>query len=168
MIRIARIRDVKLPCRKHPNDAGIDFYLPTVDDKFINDLKAKPENDRMAYRIDEGIIRMPAHSQALIPSGILYEIPMGHALIAFNKSGIATKKQVDVMASVGDESYQGELHLSIFNHKDEAVEFKQGDPVVQFLLIPVRYDVVEEHPIDQVFTRGSSSRGAGGFGSTGS
>ena len=169
MIRIARIRDVKMPCRKTTGAAGIDFYMPKIDELFIRDFKAKEQN-RHINVLDTSIdsLMIPPHSQALIPSGIVYEIPEGLALIAHNKSGVSTKKQVVFVADVGDEDYQGELHLSIFNLGDKSVIFEEGDPVVQFILTPIFKDDVTEFSLDDVFTRGPSARGAGGFGSTGS
>jgi dUTP pyrophosphatase len=168
MIRIARIRDVKMPVRKTAGAAGYDFYMPKIDEAFVRDFMAKEQNkyiDMLPTSRDHIVI--PARSQALIPSGIMYEIPEGFALIAHNKSGVSTKKQVIFLADVGDDDYQGELHLSIFNLGSDPVIFHEGDPVVQFLLMPIIKDYVIEFSIDDVFTRGPSARGAGGFGSTG-
>lgn len=166
MIRVARIRDVKLPCRKTPGSAGIDFYLPKIDDRFLEDFCSKPQNKHIDLLPSSRRIIVPCRSQALIPSGIIYEIPEGFALIAHNKSGISTKKTVTALADVGDEDYQGELHLSIWNLGDDYISFCEGDPVVQFLLVPIQKDEVAEFTPAKVFTRGETARGAGGFGST--
>jgi dUTP pyrophosphatase len=168
MIRVARIRDVKLPCRKTPGAAGIDFYMPTIDARFIQDFCAKSQNKHINILETSTSLYVPGQSQALIPSGIVYEIPEGYALIAHNKSGVSTKKTVAALADVGDEDYQGELHLSVWNLGDKPIIFNVGDPVVQFLLVPIVKDAVVEFSIDDVFTRGATLRGVGGFGSTGS
>ncbi len=167
MIRIARIRDVKLPCRKTPGAAGVDFYLPKIDERFIADFRSKPQNKHIDFLAASSRIIIPCRSQALIPSGIMYEIPEGYALIAHNKSGVSTKKTVTALADVGDEDYQGELHLSVWNLSDDYISFEEGDPVVQFLLVPIEKAPVIECAPDELFTRGDTLRGAGGFGSTG-
>ena len=68
-MKVSRIRDVKMPQRANSNDAGIDFFVP-------NDYEEKWLGK------NEGV---------LIPSGILVDFPDGHALVAFNKSRVATK-----------------------------------------------------------------------------
>ena len=169
IIRVARTRDVKLPCRKTPGAAGIDFYMPAIDERLIGDILAKPQNSAITFGAERPVksLCVPPMSQALIPSGILYEIPEGFALVAHNKSGVSTKKTLTFLADLGDEDYQGELHLSVWNLGNRNIFFEPGDPVVQFVLTPIAKYPVEETSPDSVFTRGVSSRGAGGFGSTG-
>ena len=101
-----------------------------------------------------------------IPSGIKVNVPTGHALIAFNKSGVALKKGLDVGACVVDEDYQGEVHLHLTNVSREKIRLSAGEKIVQFVLLPVNYaeiEVVDEH---QLFDE-ETERGSGGFGSTG-
>lgn len=143
-MKFAKIRDVKSPCRGHANDAGIDFFVP-------NDF--------------EPVVLAP-HESINIPSGIKAAIPSGYALIAFNKSGVAVKKGLDVGASVIDESYQGELHLHMTNTTNDYVTINPGEKIVQFILLPVNYEMPEEVSEDSLFTE-KSERGEGGFGSTG-
>ena len=76
------------------------------------------------------------------------------------------KKSLDVGACVVDEDYQGEIHLHLTNvGKDKGI-LAAGEKIVQFLLLPVSYaniEVVSEEELYQAPT----SRGDGGFGSTG-
>lgn len=143
-MKFAKIRDVKSPCRGHANDAGIDFFVP-------NDF--------------EEILLSP-HEAINIPSGIKMSIPEGHALIAFNKSGVALNRRLDIGASVIDESYQGEIHLHLVNTSDRYIKISPGDKIVQFILIPVNYSIPEEVSEDSLFEE-KSERGESGFGSTG-
>jgi len=143
-MKVSRIRDVKLPQRANSNDAGIDFFIP-------NDFEGKWLGK------NEGI---------LIPSGIRVNVPDNHALIAFNKSGIAVKRQLLGGACVVDEGYQGELHIHVINVSQQPQELKAGEKIMQFILVPMFYDSVEEVDDDVLFEE-ESSRGAGGFGSTG-
>ena len=142
-MKIAKIKDVKTPARGTPESAGIDFFVP------------------------EGIIAKLSPGQScLIPSGIRANVPAGHALIAFNKSGVAVKKNLHAGACVVDEDYQGEIHINLTNVGDEAVEILGGEKIIQFVLLPVFYDIIEEVELENLYEE-VTSRGEGGFGSTG-
>ena len=143
-MKVSRVRDVKLPTRGTAESAGIDFYVP-------NDFEAK--------LISPG-------QKAFIPSGIKADVPTGHALIAFNKSGVALKKNLFVGACVVDEDYQGEIHLHVVNVGKESTSIGPGEKLVQLVLVPVFYDRIEEVDQEDLFS-GSTERGSGGFGSTG-
>tara|TARA_B100000700_G_scaffold229264_1_gene253426 strand:- start:1648 stop:2091 length:444 start_codon:yes stop_codon:yes gene_type:complete len=145
-MKIAKIRDVKTPTRGTPGSAGIDFYVP-------NDY---PEN-----------LRTIAPSERFfIPSGIKANVPEGYALIAMNKSGVALKKSLMVGACVVDSDYQGEIHLHLINVGNQIVKVNPGDKLTQFLLVPVDHSQIEEVDENDLFNK-QSTRGSGGFGSTG-
>ena len=142
-MKITKIREVKTPTRGTPESAGIDFYVPEDFDPVL----------------------LAAGQDICIPSGVKANVPAGHALIAFNKSGVALKAGLQVGACVVDEDYQGEIHLHMMATKMTRIE--PGQKLVQFILVPVFYDdvqVVDEEELFEVETE----RGAGGFGSTGS
>ena len=95
-------------------------------------------------------------------------MPKGHALIAFNKSGIATKRNLQVGACVVDEDYQGEVHIHMTNVGSSMSEINGGDKIVQFILIPVYYADIEEIKTEaELFENVLSERKSGGFGHTG-
>lgn len=144
-MKIAKVRSVKTPARGTKLSAGLDFFVP--DD------------------LPEEIILQPGDS-ANIPSGIHAKIPHGYALIAFNKSGIATKKDLIVGACVVDEDYQGEMHLHVMNVGKKPQAIIPGQKLVQMVLVPVSYDTCEECSLDELYPE-KSERGEGGFGSTG-
>lgn len=144
-MKIVKVRNVKTPTRGTGLSAGLDFYIP-------EDFKAKQI--------------WPGES-INISSGIKARIPRGCALIMFNKSGIATKYQLQVGACVVDEDYQGEIHLHVMNVGKEVVFLKPGMKLVQGLVMPVFYVGVEVlESGDELFPQ-STERGQGGFGSTG-
>ena len=142
-MKISKIREVKSPSRGTPESAGIDFYIP------------------------KGIYAsLPPGESLCLPSGIKANVPAGHALIAFNKSGIAVKKDLIVGACVVDEDYQGEIHLHMINVGHNIIKLNAGEKLVQFILLPVFYDTIEEVEIENLYEE-VTVRGEGGFGSTG-
>jgi len=145
-MKILKVREVKTPSRAHSNDAGIDLFIP---------------EDFLSQVLNPG-------QSVLIPSGIKARVPEGYALIAFNKSGIAAKKNLIVGACVIDESYQGEIHIDIKNVGTFPQVVNPGDKIIQLLCVPMNYVPVElVDNEDELFADMLSNRGDGGFGSTG-
>jgi dUTP pyrophosphatase len=141
-MKVQKLREVKTPNRGTEVSAGIDFYVP-------EDFETK--------------VLAPGQS-VLIPSGIKVRVPVGYALIAFNKSGVSVKQGLSVGACVVDEDYDGEVHLHMINTSDKDQTISKGQKLVQFVLIPVNYTNVEA--VDELPQR-VTQRGTGGFGSTG-
>jgi dUTP pyrophosphatase len=140
----AKTRDVKDPTKGHYHDAGIDFFVP---------------NDFLELELKVG-------RQCIIDAGIKVDVPMGFALIAFNKSGIATNKQLLVGACVIDYGYQGNIHINLHNVGTEDQVISPGDKIVQFVLLPIGNANLRQLPETDLFN-GPSDRNFGGFGSTG-
>ena len=141
-MKIIKVKDVKTPSRGTSKSAGIDFYTP-------NDMKP---------------ILLGPGEDALIPSGIKAQVSPGYALIAFNKSGVATKSKLTKGAEVVDEDYQGEIHIHVFNSGKSTTLINPGQKLIQFILIKMNYEDIEVvESLDNV----ESERGEGGFGSTG-
>jgi dUTPase len=188
MILINKTRDVKTPYRGTDGSAGIDFFVPKFDDSFIADfLKANPlaklsnENDSMfpasvileAEENKKAFIRVNPNTGVLIPAGIRYIIPEDTALIAMNKSGIATKKGLIVGACVGDEDYEGEFHISLYNIGSYPRWIYEGEKILQALILPVikgSTDIISDSTFDSMAAERREGveiiRGDGGFGST--
>ncbi len=145
-MKFLKIRDVKSPTRGTPKSAGIDLFIP---------------NDFPHTELKSG-------ESVLIPSGIKLNVPENHVFIAMNKSGIATKRHLQVGACVIDEDYQGEIHIHLTNVGDSTSSIGGGDKIVQCLLLPISYagvEVVETE--EELFGGEVTERGDGGFGSTG-
>lgn len=139
-----KTRPVKSPGRGTARSAGIDFYVP----EDYPDTTLEP------------------NQSTLIPSGIRVRVPEGFALIAFNKSGVATKKKLIAGACVVDEDYTGEVHLHLINAGEISVTINRNEKILQFILVPVNYADVEEVNSEHYESLGETSRGSGGFGST--
>ena len=150
-MKFTKIRDVKTPKRANSTDAGIDFFIPNdwEDTDLMNNHKTI----------------LPGQS-VIIPSGIKVNVPEGFALVAFNKSGIAVKKNLHVGACVVDCGYQGEVHINLTNVGESPQYIKPGDKIVQFVLLPLGEPSVELIDSNNLY-ESESSRGEGGFGSSG-
>lgn len=159
-MKIFKTRDVKTPNRGSAGSAGIDLFVPNG---------SIPVKKGDLYDLRDDVAIAPGKS-VLIASGIKANIPEGHALIAFNKSGVAVKHNLLVGACVIDEDYTGEIHIDLKNVGEDVVIIEPGDKLIQLLCLPINYVPVEEVDSEEECFGSKleeSERGAGGFGSTG-
>lgn len=168
MIEFLKVRNVKSPIREFGN-AGIDFFIPEFTDSFLSDLQAKNPNISLGY-ITSGSDKIILYSgeDILIPSGLKTKFPPTIALEAANKSGVALKKKLIVGAQVIDSNYQGEIHIHLINVGREHCILSFGEKIVQFIprVIDISKHKVVNVPEEEFFTE-TTTRGNGGFGSTG-
>ena len=172
--RFIKVREVVSPNRANPNDAGLDFYVPT--NLTSEDIHSKNGFDSGGYDLDipfsEHFVRhialQPGH-RILIPSGIkgLLE-PPASMLMAANKSGIATKKGLIFTAEIVDSPYVGEIHIGVYNTSQEAQVIEAGQKLVQFIHVPIYLTEPEEVTYGEFYNDASTwgTRGNNGFGST--
>jgi dUTP pyrophosphatase len=112
----------------------------------------------------EAPLTLAPGARCAVPTGLALELPEGCEGQVRPRSGLALKHGVTVLNSPGtiDEDYRGELQVLLVNLGQEPHVIQPGDRIAQLVIAPVlRARVVE------VETLSSSSRGAGGFGSTG-
>jgi len=166
-IKFLKTRDVKSPSRANKLDAGIDFYVPELTDEFVKILREKnPHIDVWQHSEIGRHIPLAPQQRILIPSGIYCQMEKpGTALIAANKSGVATKTGLIFGAQVVDFEYQGEIHLSLINTSNVAVEITSGMKILQFIETPVIQSeiLIMEMSVEN-FYKNSTTRGAKGFG----
>ena len=166
-IKFLKTRDVKSPSRANKLDAGIDFYVPELTDEFVKILREKnPHIDVWQHSEIGRHIPLAPQQRILIPSGIHCQMEKpGTALIAANKSGVATKTGLIFGAQVVDFEYQGEIHLSLINTSNVAVEITSGMKILQFIETPVIQSeiLIMEMSVEN-FYKNSTTRGAKGFG----
>ena len=166
-IRFTKIRDVKSPSRNY-GDAGSDFYVPEYSEEFVKDLLEKNKNNNIEINKETKTIIISAASQILIPSGIKVDIIDKTTYLDFeNKSGIATKKELLIGAQVIDSIYQGEVHINVHNVSNKAQTIEFGQKLAQAIHKEYRDTQWEEISNDEYDQIPESTRGAGGFGSTG-
>jgi len=131
---------VPLPSYAHPGDAGAD--LTAAED-----------------------VELGPGERALVPTGIAIALPDGYAAFVHPRSGLAAKHGVTLVNAPGtvDAGYRGEIKVTLLNtDRDRAISFRRGDRIAQLVIQRVERAVFHE-----VTVLPGSSRGAGGFGSSG-
>lgn len=129
--------DAKIPSYAHEGDAGMDIYA-----------------------VEHAVIKIG--SRALIPTGLSFELPLGYVALVWDKSGVSNNHGVKTLGGVIDAGYRGEIKIGLLNTGNEDFVIERGDKVAQILIQKI------EHPeIQEVNDLSETSRGNGGFGSTG-
>lgn len=105
---------------------------------------------------------MDTQSHILVPTGVGFQLPRGVYGRIAPRSGLTVKHGIHIGAGVIDPDYMGEVKVAMFNLGLKAVYFKKGDRIAQLIL--ERCEVPDVLEVDIL---GSTSRGEGGFGSTG-
>jgi dUTP pyrophosphatase len=114
--------------------------------------------------IEAPLTLQPGDSQ-LVPSGIAIHIgDPGYAALVLPRSGLGAKNGIVLGNLVGliDSDYQGQVFVSLWNRGQAAFTIQPMDRIAQMIVVPVQQ--VEWNVVDEF---AASSRGAGGFGSTG-
>ena len=136
-IKIQRISDVEMPSYAHAGDAALDL------------------------RSAEETILKPGEKK-IIKTGIKMAIPGGHVGLIWDKSGLAAKNSIHVLAGVVDSSYRGEVGVVLKNLGDGELMITKNMKIAQMLIQPVLSAIIQESD-----SLDDTERGEGGFGSTG-
>jgi dUTP pyrophosphatase len=132
--------EAQLPAAQHPGDAGLDL-------RSVVDVEIGPGE------------------RALVPTGVAVAIPQGHAGLVLPRSGMASKQGLTLANAPGliDAGYRGEVICSMVNLDPRSpVRIARGDRVAQLVIVAI--PEVKASWADQLE---GTSRGDGGFGSTG-
>jgi dUTP pyrophosphatase len=109
-------------------------------------------------------LTLPPGAIALVPTGLVLEVPEGHEMQVRPRSGLAARHGVTLPNSPAtiDSDYRGEVRVILQNLGAEPVVVERGDRIAQFVLQRVpRVEWVEAEALT------ATARGAGGFGHTG-
>jgi dUTP pyrophosphatase len=103
-------------------------------------------------------------ARALVPTGLILELPPGFEGQVRPRSGWAVRSGVTVLNSPGtiDADYRGEVRVLLINLGDTPIAVERGMRIAQLVIAPVTTGELVE-----VETLGETARAAGGFGSTG-
>ncbi len=149
-LRIKRLAEadasVPLPAYETPGAAGAD-------------LRAN-----LPVEARSGGLALAPGQRALVPTGLVLEIPPGYEVQIRPRSGLALKHGITLVNSPGtiDSDYRGPVGVILLNTADEVFHISHGDRIAQMVVAPVvqvAFELVDELT--------DSARGAGGFGSTG-
>lgn len=113
--------------------------------------------------ISESIVLKPLE-RALIKTGLFIELPLGYEAQVRPRSGLALKKGISVLNSPGtvDADYRGEIGVILINLSNEDFVIENGERIAQMVIAKH-----EQAQFIEVNELSETSRGAGGFGSTG-
>jgi dUTP pyrophosphatase len=141
-VRIINQSHHALPAYQTPHSAGMDLRA------FL------PENPIILNTLE----------RALIPTGLFLELPPGYEAQIRPRSGLAFKHGIGLVNSPGtvDADYRGEIKILLVNLSQEPFTVTDGERIAQMVI--ARYEQAE---ILQVEILSETSRGEGGFGSTG-
>jgi len=113
--------------------------------------------------ISEAITLKPLE-RAIVKTGLFIELPVGYEAQVRPRSGLAAKKGITVLNSPGtiDADYRGEIGVILVNLSNEDFVVEDGERIAQ--LVIAQHERAEWMEVDEL---SDTSRGAGGFGSTG-
>ena len=113
--------------------------------------------------ISEAITLKPLE-RTIVKTGLFIELPIGYEAQVRPRSGLAAKKGISVLNAPGtvDADYRGEIGVILVNLSNEDFTIENGERVAQMVI--AKHERAEWL---QVETLSETSRGAGGFGSTG-
>lgn len=107
-------------------------------------------------------VTIPPHERMLIPTGFVAEFPSDYVARLCDRSGMAAKRGLHVMAGVIDASYRGEWSVLLSNTTNQWITLDAQTRVAQALFYKVAdFSVIEVSELSE------TERGDGGFGSTG-
>jgi len=132
--------DTVVPRYAHDGDAGVDLYSSVT-------------------------VSVGPGERTLVPTGLKMAIPYGYEGQVRPKSGLALKHGITVLNTPGtvDAPYRGEVGVIVINHDAKAAyEIKKGEKIAQMVFNKVEYVTFAE-----VSELDATSRGEGGYGSTG-
>lgn len=145
-VRVRRLDHAKglpLPDYQSPGAAGFDLVA--------------------AVPAESPVVLTPG-GRALVPTGLIFELPSGSEAQVRPRSGLAAKHGITVLNSPGtiDSDYRGEVSVILINLGSAPFTINRGERIAQMIITPVmRAELQEAH------TLSATKRGSGGFGSTG-
>ncbi len=118
---------------------------------------------RAAVPADEPLTLKPG-ARALVPTGFVFEVPQGFEAQIRPRSGLAIKNGITCLNTPGtvDSDYRGEVKVILANLGQEDFVIERGMRIAQMVIAPVTQVAVFE-----VTETSETTRGSGGFGSTG-
>lgn len=140
LIKIKKIHpNAEVPKRATPESAGFDL-------RCIDDCTIGPDKHLAVH------------------TGLAFEIPSGHAMLIYPRSGLAKNHGITLSNAVGvvDSDYRGEIIVLLHNTAGYEVSFNAGDRIAQAII-----HKLPDIELVECMELSETDRGRGGFGSTG-
>lgn len=117
----------------------------------------------MDLRASEDVV-LGAGERLAVPTGLVVALPEGYEGQVRCRSGLALRHGLSLVNGVGtiDSDYRGEVKVLMVNLGSETVTLKRGERVAQMVVV-----AVERVELEESENLSETSRGSGGFGSTG-
>ncbi|CAH0339215.1 dUTP diphosphatase [Rhizobium sp. CECT 9324] len=143
LLRLPHAEGIDLPAYETRGAAGMDLRAAVAD--------------------DAPMVLSPG-KRALVPTGLIFEIPDGYEAQIRPRSGLAFKNGITCLNTPGtiDSDYRGEVKVLLINLGDEDFTISRGMRIAQMVIAPVT-----QARIAEVSETSGTQRGTGGFGSTG-
>ena len=144
--------------------------MPTIAVKKLNEKAILPTygSDFSAgadlYAVTDEPIEFLPNQTKLVGTGLAMEIPEGYAGLIYARSGLASKRGLAPANKVGvvDADYRGEIMVALHNHSDKIQTIEPKERIAQLVVTPfLKAEFFETETLTD------TTRGAGGFGSTG-
>jgi dUTP pyrophosphatase len=130
-------KHAQLPHKAHPGDLGYDLF-------------------------SVGHTTIYPGEVALVHTGIAIQFPEGYGALIRDRSSVATKRNLFVVAGVIDNGYTGEIKIALYNSTNDIQHINDGEKIAQMILQPVvTFDIEDVDDISSL-----DGRGENGFGST--
>ena len=143
LVRISRVGSVEMPLPKYQTEgaAGMDVHAATTETVTLEPLVRR-----------------------MFPTGLTVAIPPGFEIQVRPRSGLAAKRGVTVINTPGtiDSDYRGEIGVVLVNLSHEPAHIEPGERIAQLVVAKG-----ERARFELVASLDETSRGAGGYGSTG-
>jgi len=145
---------VEVLIRRLPHSSGLPLPACATDGSAGADLRSA----------EEGSVVLQPGDRVAVATGLILEIPPGYEGQVRPRSGLAIQHGLTVVNAPGtiDADYRGEVKVLLVNLGDAAVSIERGDRIAQLVIAPVTR--AEFRETDEL---GDTTRGGGGFGSTG-
>lgn len=139
-------QSLALPSYETPGAAGADIRA-----------NLRPEDRETGFTLDQ-------MHRAIVPTGLRVEIPPGYEMQIRPRSGLATKHGISLPNTPGtiDSDYRGPLGVALINLGAEPYTIHHGERIAQLIIAPV-----VQAAFQMVDALSDTTRGSGGFGSTG-
>ncbi|MCZ8041855.1 MAG: dUTP diphosphatase [Beijerinckiaceae bacterium] len=120
--------------------------------------------DLRAALAEGAVLELAPGARDLVPTGLCLQLPEGFEAQVRPRSGLAARHGVTVLNAPGtvDSDYRGEVRVILINHGTQTYPIRRGDRIAQLVIAPVA-----RAQFSEVTALEATSRGTGGFGSTG-